>query len=277
MELSVYSLSAPDYDIPAAAELLADIGYTGVEWTVDYQNALWDGQSNWHIDTTRLAESARAAWKACAEHGLSIVALGARCTLTDVDDVRRHMNVAGEVGSPAIRVHGPGYDGSEHIDTLVARARGALERIENLSRSTGVKALIEIHNGRIVASASGTRRVVDGFDPECVGVIFDPGNMVREGVENWQMGAELLADWIADVHVKNCGWFRGEDGEWSTRDMALDEGLVDWAAVIGALKSVGYDGFLSIEDFRPGYAQASEEFPTRRKLQEDYDYLSGLL
>jgi sugar phosphate isomerase/epimerase len=169
------------------------------------------------------------------------------------------------------------YDGTRHYDDLLARAREGYEAAEEEARRNGVKALVEVHNGLICPSAAATRRLLDGLDPQWVGVIFDPGNMIREGRENWQMALEMLGPYLATVHVKNGGWFVGEDGKWATQEMSLSEGMVDWAAVIAALKSVGYDGWLDIEDFRGGWARASEEFPTRWKLEQDFEYLSGLI
>ncbi len=277
MQLGVYSLVTPDYPTEEAAALIAEVGYTGVEWTVDYKNALWDGESNWHIDSGDLEESARLAREASERHGLSIVSLGTRCTCTDLDGVRLCMRVAREVGAPAIRVMASGYDGSRHYDRLLSRARKGYAEVEEEARRTGVKALVEIHNGLICPSAAATRRLLDGLDPQWVGVIFDPGNMIREGMENWQMALEMLGPYLATVHVKNGGWLRGEDGKWAVREMSLAEGMVDWPAVIAGLRKVGYDGWLDIEDFRGGWAKASEEFPTRWKLEEDFEYMSGLV
>ncbi len=141
MQLGVYSLVTPDYTTEDAAALIAEVGYKGVEWTVDYKNALWDGQSNWHIDSGNLKESARAAREASEKHGLTIVSLGTRCTCTDLDGVRLCMKVAREVGAPAIRVMASGYDGTHHYDCLLGRARKGYAEVEEEARRSGVKAL----------------------------------------------------------------------------------------------------------------------------------------
>jgi sugar phosphate isomerase/epimerase len=277
MELGVYSLVTPDYPAREAAALIADVGYTGIEWTVDYPNALWDGQSNWHIDTGDLERSAREAREAAEACGLRTVALGTRCGCFDAAQVRLGLRVAGMVGAGAIRVHAPDYDGSTHCRELMERAREAFAALQEEARRSGVRVWTEIHNGRLCPSASAARRLLEGLDPEWIGVIFDPGNMVREGMEAWRMGVELLGPYLQHVHVKDAGWFRGDDGRWRTENMSLEEGMVEWPELIDALRSVDYEGFLNIEDFRGGYMNVSEELPTRRKLQEDYDYLSGLL
>ena len=277
MQLGVYSLVTPDYRTEEAAALIAEIGYTGVEWTVDYQRAHWDGKSNWHIDSGKLAESARIAREASEKNGLTIVSLGTRFNCLELDRVRHGFRIAQEVGAPSMRVMALGYDGSTHYDELLSRARECYGVIQQEAQRCGVKALVEIHNGLICPSAAATRRLLDGFDPRWIGVIFDPGNMVREGMENWKMAVEMLGPYLATVHVKDAGWLRDEEGKWACESMGLDEGMVDWPDVIDALRSAGYDGWLDVEDFRGGWAKASEQFPTRWKLEQDFAYLSGLI
>jgi sugar phosphate isomerase/epimerase len=277
MRLGVYSLVTPDYDIEDAADLVADLGYSGIEWTMDYPNALWDGHSKWHISTGDLKGTARRAREAAQRAGLATVGLGPRCDCFQGDLVRQALEAAGLVGAGGIRVHAPAYDGSMPCDELLARGREALAGLEEDARRSGVNVWVEIHNGRFSASASATRRLLEGLSPDWIGAILDPGNMVREGMENWRMAIEALGPYVQHVHVKDCGWFRGGDGTWSTRSMALADGMVDWPQVIEGLRSIGYQGFLNMEDFRTGYASVSPELPTREMLRQDIEYLGSLL
>ncbi|MHC4480081.1 MAG: sugar phosphate isomerase/epimerase family protein [Planctomycetota bacterium] len=277
MRLGVYSLVTPDYRADEAAALVAEIGYEGIEWTVDYQNAVWDGTSKWHINSDDLEATATAARQAAERNGLAIPCLGTRCACFEPERVRHYMDVARLVGSPAIRVMAPRYDGTTHYDELLARARDAYAAVEQMAAEMGVVAIVELHNGLISTSASSTRRLLEGRDPRWVGAMFDPGNMIREGMENWRMGIEILGPYLRHVHVKDGRWVRGEDGRWQTENTSLPEGMVDWPQVIDGLKSAGYEGFLDIEDFRGGYGREPVGITTRQKLQEDYDYLCSLL
>jgi len=277
MKLGVYSLITPDYTIEETAELVAGIGYEGIEWTVDYPNAVWDGKSRWHISTDKLEETCRRAREASESNGLTIAGLGTRCDCFDKDCIRRNMEAARLVGAPAIRVMAPRYDGSVHYDELFARARDAYAEVEQMARDAGVRALVELHHGLITPSASAARRLLEGRDPEWVAVMYDPGNMVREGMENWRMGCEILGPYLKHVHVKDAVWVRGEDGKWKVEGASCAEGIIDWQEVIAALKNVGYDGFLDLEDLRGGWARKPVGITTVQKLEEGYRYLSPLL
>ena len=91
-------------------------------------------------------------------------------------------------------------------------------------------------------------RLVEPFDPGKIGVNYDPANLVIEGKESWQMGLELLGPYLDYVHAKNISWVR-EDGTWRWVFAAMSEGQVGWAEVMQALDRVGYDGYVSFEDF----------------------------
>jgi sugar phosphate isomerase/epimerase len=270
LKLGVYSLVTPDYEVDEAAALVAEIGYEGIEWPVDYPSAAWDGVSKWHISTDDLEVSAAAAREAAERNGLAIPVLGAPCDFLDEEGVRRYMQVAVMVGASAVRIKPPRYDGSAHFGEVFEKTRAACEAAQRMASETGIRALVELHGGRIAPSASAARRLLEGRDPRWMGAVFDPGNMVREGMENWRMGIEILGPYLQHVHVKDGAWVRAEEGTWRMDHASLAEGLVDWHAVMDGLRSAAYEGFLNIEDFRT-------DISTRHKLQEDYDYLTSLL
>jgi sugar phosphate isomerase/epimerase len=151
-----------------------------------------------------------------------------------------------------------------------------MERVQELGGRFGIKALIEMHMNMIAPSAGLARRLVEGFDPERIGVIFDPGNMVYEGYEQYRMGLEVLGEYLAHVHVKNAVWERNPnqknatDPAWRTVSAPMREGFANWPQVIADLKSVGYDGWLSFEDF-------SQSAPTEELLADNIAYIKSLL
>ena len=277
MKLGVYSLVTPDYQVDEAAQLVAETGYEGIEWTVDYRNAVWDGTSRWHIDTGDLEASARAARQAAERNGLTVVSLGTAVSCFDLEGAKTCMKVANIVGAPALRVAGPRYDGSTPYPELFEKARAAYVEVEQAAREAGVKALLELHHGLICVNTSAAVRILEGRDPEYIGVLFDPANMVREGIENWKMACEILGPYLAHVHVKNDRWLRRDDGSWVCEHCAIDEGIVDWKQVIAALKSVGYDGWLNLEDLQGGWGCKPVGITTREKLQRGYEHISALL
>jgi sugar phosphate isomerase/epimerase len=172
-------------------------------------------------------------------------------------------------------VNPPKYDGSENYHALLDRAVGEYREVEALARKHNLRALIEIHSGRLTSSATSAASFAARFDPEYVGVIHDAGNMVYEGYEPYKLGLEALGPYLAHVHVKNAMWERTgtrRDGSaaWEPRVAPLREGMVDLAALFAALFDAGYDGWLSMEDFSTAQA-------TRERIGDDLQYVRQTL
>ena len=152
-----------------------------------------------------------------------------------------------------------------------------------------MRGLFEIHPATIAESASGMRRLLDGFSADTFGAIFDPGNMIISGRESWPMAIAILGPYLVHVHVKNVSWRRSDEDHWSWENDRLQCGTVNWREVITALQAAGYAGYLSVEDLygvtlhTTGLigAQLPEEaqrrVPIRRTLVEDLTFLKTCL
>ena len=99
--------------------------------------------------------------------------------------------------------------------------------------------------------------------------------MVYEGYEQYRLGLEVLGPYLAHVHIKNARWERTgtrADGsvEWRATFAPLRKGIADLSALMRALRAVGYDGWLSFEDF-------STERPTAERIVDNLAYVRHLL
>ncbi len=281
MKVSVFTVCTPDYDLPQTAARLAHHGYQGVEWRVQSLDPALAAEppSYWRhnrstVDLSAIVEQAPAVRELARCHGLEMPSLATYLPCSDHDGVERVMRAANLLGVPMLRVQVPRYDRTRPYPGLYAEARAHLESLTRLSAAYTVKVLVEIHMGTIVPSAGLVHRLLDGLDPDQVGAIYDPGNMVCEGFEAWRMGLQLLGPYLAHVHVKNYQWQpAGEDEQgtlhWQPRPAPLARGMVDWGQVIEDLKAVGYTGWLSVEDF-------DSSASTEDKLRADIAYLKSL-
>ncbi|MDP9365837.1 MAG: sugar phosphate isomerase/epimerase, partial [Chloroflexota bacterium] len=181
--------------------------------------------------------------------------------------VERAMRGASVLGAPALRVNLPAYDGSVDSRTLRDLSLGQYREVAAMARRFGVRALVETHHRSLLPSASAAAAFLAPLDPADVGVIHDAGNMVFEGHEAYRLGLEALGPYLAHVHLKNARWVadgRRPDGSaaWRAEWAPLSEGIVDLAALFAALRAVGYDGWVSFEDF-------STERPLPERLREN--------
>lgn len=260
MKLSVFTVMVGDqYDLEATAKLLAEIGYAGVEWRV---------HPSFHVPVEGIEAQAEQVAKVTADYGLELAVLAPYLGAQEYEPVVSILRSAAVMGCPRVRVGVPRYDRSVPYPTLYDQACQAFAKLEPVALDLGVKCQLEIHMGNIAASPSLAWRIASNFSPQAIGVIFDPGNMIYEGFENWRLGLELLGPWLEHVHVKNSQWIKNRQGQWKATSARMDEGIVDWAQVIIDLEAVGYDGWLSLEDFTevPAPVKLAEDLALLRKL-----------
>jgi sugar phosphate isomerase/epimerase len=271
MKVGVFTVSLPDLTPDEAVREIKDAGYDGVEWRVTHvpEELRSDEPSFWGNNLCTLeptVEEARRARRLSEEAGLEIPGLGTYVALGDLEAAHEAMRFAETAGVPQVRVGAGAPDGRPY-EELFDAAREFLAGVEDLARSHGVKALIEIHHKTICPSASLAQRLVSSFDPGLVGVILDPGNMAQEGFEDYRIGAELLGPYLAHVHIKNSAFERpAGGGVWEPRWAPLEDGVVDFGQVFEALEHVGYDGWLVMEDF-------SGVRPSREALKFNLEFL----
>ncbi|HAJ37350.1 MAG TPA: sugar phosphate isomerase/epimerase [Chloroflexi bacterium] len=272
MKFGVFTVMLPDLTPEAAVAALRATGYDGVEWRVATvpANVRNDPPSFWGNNLCTLAPTPADAQRGralAADAGLAIPNLGTYIVVGDLPAVANAMQLAVTAGAPAVRVGVARNDQPGNVDALFTQSRAFLQEVETLSRRHHVKALIEMHHGTIAASASAARHLVDGLDPTCIGVIHDCGNMVFEGYEDYRRGLETLGPYLAHVHVKNAAYDRPAiGGVWRARWAPLQDGVVDFAALFAALRSVGYDGWVVVEDF-------SQAYDSRTALRENLTFL----
>jgi sugar phosphate isomerase/epimerase len=275
MKVGVFTVVLPDLTPEEGAREIGDAGYDGVEWRVARIPEEFRGErpSFWRNNLCTLSptvEEADRAREISENVGLEIIGLGTYIEVGDLDATEEAMRFARVAGSPRIRV-GVGEPGDAPYTDLLAAAREFLAAVEALAGEYGVKALVEIHHGTICPSASLAHRLVTGLDPEAIGVIFDPGNMVFEGFEDYCIGVELLGPYLAHVHLKNAAFDRRESGGiWKARWSPLEDGVVDFEWLFDALRAVGYDGWLVIEDF-------SAARPSREALGHNLGFVRDLV
>lgn len=282
MKFSVFTVMLPELTLEQAIETLKAAGYEGAEWRVtvidpvksEEPPSFW-GNNLCTVDLNSSPEALRLLKRKTDDAGLQVPNLAAYLQCGDLDNTEKAMNIARLLGAPSVRVGVPFYNRKQSYAELYGKARSYLQHVQELSRSYGVKGVIEIHMNNIASSASLAHRLVDGLNPEHIGVIYDPGNMVFEGFEQYRMGLELLGPYVAHVHVKNAWWVRsaeaiGEGTAWRAEPCPVQEGIANWRQVIDDLKAVGYDGWLSFEDF-------SNSAATEELLRRNIDYIRSLL
>jgi len=262
MKYSVFTVSMPEYPVEKVPTTLAKWGYDGVEWrVVDQQSApkpsFWRGNRATIMESEAL-ERAGEIKKLTRDGGLVIMGLGTYC---DCGANRKRlsylMETARAMGTRNLRIGTPHFDGSKSYAKMFKKAQKDYERVAKCAEEFKVRANVEMHPNTLTPSASAARRLLEPFDPKHVGVIYDVGNLVREGFERYRMGLEVLGKYLNYIHLKSGLWrSAGKDADgatvWAYKAASLKAGQPDMGEFLGKLAQVGYDGWISIEDFSSG-------------------------
>ncbi|NMO94874.1 sugar phosphate isomerase/epimerase family protein [Paenibacillus lemnae] len=261
MKFSIFTVSTPELSPEQLVTSAREAGVEAVEWRFKEipQDALQEEPSYWRHNRCSIdpagSEEEWLTFKQIAEkENIRTLAVVPYLSCGDIENTRRVLRAAQLLGADYIRAGVPAYDRSANYNTLFHQCKEYLAQVEGLAAEYGVKALVETHHNTIAPSASLAHRLVSQFNPEHIGVLYDPGNMVYEGYENYKMGLELLGPYLAHVHVKNAAHVssitgEGDRTEWKQDWSPLAQGAVSWPQVLADLKSVGYDGYFGIEDF----------------------------
>jgi len=165
------------------------------------------------------------------------------------ENMEKILDFCGKRGILKIKIGQYRYSGDSYRN-LFAKARIDLIGLERLSKEYGVQILVQNHGGTINSSASLTRALLDGLDPDNVAMYYDAGNMMCiDGHEAWAMGIDIAGKYLRYVGIKNVHWFKKENGGWDRGFCPLRDGIIDYKEVLGALKASGYSGDYNVHTF----------------------------
>ena len=167
-------------------------------------------------------------------------------------------------------------------ETWQVFARGANLVARRVMDEAGLRTVFHHHVGTWVETPAETARLLDLTDPTILGLCFDTGHWTFAGGDAVE-GIRRHADRIWHVHFKDheptvaresreYGW----DGPTSVGHgvfCELGKGSVDFPAVLDALRAIGYDGWIVVEqDVLPGMGTPKDSARRNR----DYIHTIGL-
>ena len=279
MKFGVFTVSTPEYDILDCFDKLSAVGYDGLELRITQddgdrsQPTFWNGNRT-TLTAQQVIDRADELKAKAAQTGMEIPALGTYITAADLETVELHMRACAAVGANHLRVgSGPYHRDGTPYPEQVNQVRNQYRRVADLAAKYGVRALIETHMNQLAPSVTKAMNILRDLDPAHVGIMWDPGNQVREGSEVYAMALEEAGPYLGEVHAKNTRWVVSEEENgavtWATENAPLREGGVNWPQVLSLLQERGYDGWIHFEDF-------STVVPTDERVRANLSWFRSL-
>lgn len=276
MRISLYTLITSDFSLPESVAMAAAAGCDAID--------LRQGRDDTdlvHLPRAASDAEVRAARGVVEEAGLHVSGLTTYYVLgrvgpeasADLDGLRHAFDLAAILGARCVRCSGPRLDLEAGYEASRAAFREQAIAMAAAATAAGVTLTVEQHSGSLFASAGQILDMLRGLEPPGLGIVYDPGNCLWEGYERPSVQLDMIGRWIHAVHVKNAmpQPAPGPAEAVPADSRRLDQGLLDWPAIVAGLARAGYDGYLTLEDFFGGFPSVAE------KIAWDVAYLREAL
>jgi sugar phosphate isomerase/epimerase len=178
-----------------------------------------------------------------------------------IANYKKISDFAKKVGIPAVQGH-CGFIPENPNDPLYGETVEAIREVAAYCKGNGQNFRCETGQETPVTLVRAIRDI--GLDN--VGVNFDAANLILYGKANPVDAVDILGPYIQGVHAK--------DGLYPTdprslgREVAIGEGKVDFPALIGKLKKIGYTNPLTIEREIRGEKQTADILAAKAYLEK---------
>ncbi len=239
--LAFSTLACPDWSWEQTVQKAVEYGYQGlelrgVEGEMDLTKAA-------PFTSSRLPATKREL----KERGLAIPCLDTSCRFdqaaqidNNVDEGKRHIDLATALDAPYIRVFGDRIPDIQSREKIIEQVIEGLLALARYAEGTGVQVLLESHGD--FARVSNLLDVLQVVHHPQVGVLWDVHHPFRFFSEPVAEMYEKLKDRIRHVHLKNS--VSTSDG---VRYSLMSQGDVPVVEVLKLLSLCGYDGWIAFE------------------------------
>lgn len=258
IKLAFSTLGCPDFNWPDIYAMAKDIGFQGIEL-----RGLGDDIFSVKAKPF-LAENLPDTVATLKKMRLEIpcISTGSALKITDEWDntkqeILAYITLAGKLGTPYIRILGdlkPAPDGDEVDDEAVA---GELLELVPYAQKAGVTLLVET-NG-VYADTSRLFALLNRVGSDHVAALWDIHHPYRFAHESPEQTVQNLGLYIKYAHIKDSVMVDGK-----VQYKLMGEGDLPMDDIIRALKSIDYDGYVSLEwvkRYAPDLSDAGIVFP----------------
>ncbi|MBR3778361.1 MAG: AMP-binding protein, partial [Clostridia bacterium] len=221
---------------PQFCEVAEDLRFQGIELHNIYNRLFTDKDGAFHD------YAAAATRRRLFEKGLDIPCIDTVCDASEgatdraVEEITRCLSIAANLGIPYVRLKAA--DAADR-EAAIARVTALVAQVLPAAEEQGVTLLIETSG--LFASTAALRDLLDGFACDDVAALWHWSAAYFGGGESPEQVIKNLGAYVRHVHVSDA---KTADG--GLEYCLLGEGDLPVKDMMLALRSVNYDGFLSL-------------------------------
>jgi len=240
----MFSKMLQQLSVGEAGDAIARLGFDGVDLTV---------RDKGHILPENVAAELPPAVELLRSKGLEVGMLTTGLTSAADPHAVATFRTAAACGITRLKLGYWLYQGFGTVRASIGQVRADLQGLEALAREHGVTACIHTHSGNfLTADPAICALLVEGLDPEAIGIYVDAGHIVLEGGYGvWRQGLDLVQDRLRLVAAKSFGWYPEPNGalrrvHWKSKTLPFEKGMTDWQEFFTCLRAIPYDGYVSL-------------------------------
>ncbi|WP_372652960.1 sugar phosphate isomerase/epimerase family protein [Draconibacterium sp.] len=224
-------------DFDEMALTAKNIGFDGIDLTV---------RPKGHVIPERVKEDLPRAINAIKAAGLDADRM--TTAITDPEDALTIdiLETAAKEGIKNYRLGWFDYNPTLSIEENITGFNLKLRGLAKLNKELGLTAAYQNHAGEMAGGPVWDMSLMlDGIDPNLVGVRYDIRHATVEGGTSWPLGMKLLADKINSFDVKDFIW-KKTDGKWRPFNVRVGEGMVDFDRYFQIIDELSIKGDFTI-------------------------------
>jgi sugar phosphate isomerase/epimerase len=255
MKLAFTTLACPAWDLDTIITRAVEYGYQGVDFRGYLDDVDITGRPEF---TTRGAETARRIVDAglvvpCFSTSCLAFCPSAEAKARSLDELQRYAELCRVFNAPYLRVFGGGI-GDTSRPQAVSMAAAVLTELAEIAATHDLTIVLETHDDW--TSAMDLRALIAATDADNVAVLWDTHHPYRMNGETPEETCRMLGTWIQYTHWKDSA---PDESEKSGHRLCLfGDGDLPLKEMVSELRSVGYDGWLTLEWEKRWHADIEE-------------------
>ena len=268
MKIGTSTRAVWNHETIDAIELLRKIGYDEVELWVEYPRFSLDLVGSKDIDALKnvLHEFKMDISIHAPIRDINISSLNYGCRREAVRQIKDTICFAEEIGSEIVILH-PGKNTSKKdpFEDTEKLFYESLNEIVKCAEQYGVTVALENMEkkaGEFILTADEILTVLKKINSPKLKICFDiaHANTITDDLVAYY---DKIKDYVVHAHISD------NDGFGSKTHMKMGEGSIDFMNILSVMHKNGYNGFLTIEGYRPGETEVT--------VSDNYRYLKTVV
>jgi len=281
LKVSVFSKHLRFLEGEPLAAFTTGLGFDGIDLTV---------RKGGHVEPDRVRQDLPKLVAILRRKSLDVSMLTTDIADADSPFVEEILSTMAELGIRHYRWNGFRYEANTPIARQLDRLKPRVAKLAALNARHKVTAMYHTHSGTGLVGASfwDLRILLDGLDPDAVGVNYDVGHATVEGgLGGWINSFNILLPHLRGVAVKDFLWAKNAAGRWQPEWTPLVKGMVQLQQFFKMLAATSFAGPLQVHfEYPLGGAEHGNATITisqdevaaamKRDLQQVRTYMRGV-